>query len=75
MFHSQRRKCETSGGSYTLMIAEEYKSKVMATEAHPGNYKALRGVDEISRRKISTVKLTNHESSAAMTYHLYDTQT
>ena len=46
------------------MIAEEYKSKgvkVMAIEAHPGNYKALRGVDKIRRRKITTVKLTNHE--------------
>ncbi|MGA9150612.1 MAG: FkbM family methyltransferase, partial [Candidatus Nitrosopolaris sp.] len=46
-------------GSYTLMIAAEYKSKgvkVIAIEAHPDNYKALcRNIDCNSFENVKTV--------------------
>jgi FkbM family methyltransferase len=66
-------------GSYTLMIAEEYKTKgvrVIAVEAHPENHKALcRNVECNNFRNIKTVNRAVSDTKGVVTmYKQNDTQ-
>ena len=60
-------------GSYTLMIAEECKSKavkVIAIEAHPDNYKALRrNIECNSFENVKTINKAVSDSTGNMTLY------
>jgi FkbM family methyltransferase len=60
-------------GSYTLMIAEKYKSKavkVIAIEAHPDNYKALRrNIECNSFENVKTINKAVSDNTGNMTLY------